>query len=183
MPASSTESLPATLLVIPLADTSPARWLHFLIVFSLILQTVLLLPAEPLAATVTFAASALVLWSLWQTSQAVGKLYLTDDGWCLVDGAGMRWRAPLHAVSMVSFACSISVRNGTCCRWLFVTRGVCGTVQWRALRLAVTLYARPARLKDRVLSCLESFREVQREVQPAALPPLKRTANHQLGHH
>lgn len=183
MPVSSTESSPATLLVIRLVDTSPARWLHVVIACPLLLQGVLLLPAAPLAAAVSFVACALVLWSLRQTSMATGELSLTGEGWCLVDDAGVHWRAPVHAVSMVSFACSIKLRRGHRCRWVFVTRSICGTGPWRALRRAVTLYARPTRFKDRIRARLEGIRVVQREVQPAALSALQRTANHQLGHH
>lgn len=150
---------------------------------ALVVQCALLLSVAPLAAAATCGASVLALWSLRQASLATGLLTLTEEGWCLVDDAGMRWRAPLPAISMVSFACAIPLRRGYRCRWVLVTRGVCGTGPWRALRRAVTLYARPIRFKDRVRSRLKGVRVIQREVQPAALPTFQRTANHQLGHH
>lgn len=183
MPALSTESSPVTLLAITLADTSPARWLHLAIVCALLVQCALLLSAAPLAAAATFSACLLALWSLRQTSLATGLLTLTEEGWCLVDDKGRCWRAPLHAISMMPFACAIPLRRGYRCRWVLVTRGVCSTGPWRALRRAVTLYARPIRFKDRIRARLQGVRVVQREVQPAALSTLQRTADHQLGHH
>ena len=183
MPVSSTESSPATLLAIPLADTSLAQWLHKAIVCALILQGVLLSLAAPLAASASFAACVLAVWSLRQTSLATGQLTLTNEGWCLVDNAGVCWRAPVHAVSMVFCACSIPLRRGYRCRWVLVTRGVCGTGPWRSLRRAVTLYARPVRFKDRIRARLQGVRVVQGEVQPTALSTFQRAANHQLRHH
>jgi len=179
----STESSPVTLLAIPLADTGPARWLHLVIVCALLVQCAMLLSVAPFAAAATVTASLLALWSFRQTSLATGLLTLSEEGWCLIDDAGLCWRAPLYAISMVSFACAIPLRRGCRCRWVLVTRGVCGTGPWRSLRRAVTLYARPIRLKDRIRSRRQGVRVVQREVQPATLSTRQRTANHQFGHH
>lgn len=142
MPASSTESSPATLLAIPLTDAPAVRWLHVVIVLALSIQVLVLLPHAPLLAAGSLAMVALTLGSLRRSGQATGVLYLTTEGWCLVDKTGQCWRAPSHAASLVSFACAMRLRRGFRCRWVVVTPGVCGTGPWRALRRAVTLYAR-----------------------------------------
>lgn len=183
MPTSLTESLPVTRLAIPLTDTPMVRWLHLTVVFALLIQALVLLSFAPLASGVTLGLAALTLSSLRQAGQARGVLYLTEEGWCLVDGAGLCWRAQTQAVSMVSFACAVHLRRGWNSRWVVVTRSALGTGPWRGLRRAVTLYARPARLKDRVRARLQGRRVVQGEVQPPTLLSLQRAANHQLRDH
>ena len=183
MPVSSTESSPARLLVIPLTDAPATRWLHIVIALALFVQVPVLLVSAPRAAAVTLVMAALTLWSLRRTRLATGKLYLTQGGWCLVDDAGACWRAPLHAVSMLPFACAMHLRRGFRRRWVVVTRADVGTGAWRALRRAINLYALRPGFQDRVRRRLQGVGEIQREEQPAALTPLQRTANHQLGHH
>ncbi len=183
MPALSTGSLPVTRLAIPLTDTPLVRWLHLTVILALLIQALVLLSFAPLASGACLCLIAFALSSLRQAEHTRGVLYLTEEGWCLVDGAGRYWRAQTQAVSMVSYACALHLRRGWSCRWVVVTRSACGTGPWRDLRRAVTLYARPARLKDRVRARLQGRRVVQGEMQPPALPSLQRAANHQLRDH
>ena len=183
MSVSSDKYSQATPLAIPLTDTSVARGLQIAVILALLIQCVVLLPAAPLAAAVSGFMLLITLGSLRRTEQATGVLYLSEEGWCLVDTKGISWFAQTQAVSMVTFACVVLLRRGYRSRWVVLTRGSCGTGPWRALRRAVTLYARPTGIKDRIRARLPRLGVVQREVKSPALAALQRAENHQFRNH
>lgn len=183
MSVSSDTYSPATRLAIPLTDTSVARRLQIAIVLALLIQIVVLLPAAPLAAAVSGLMLLITLGSLQRTEQATGVLYLTEEGWCLVDTQGISWHAQTQAISMVTVACVVLLHRGCRTRWVVLTRGSCGTGPWRALRRAVTLHAGSTGVKDRIRARLPGFGVVQREVKSPTLPALQRAENHQFRDH
>ena len=183
MSVSSDTYSPVTRLAMPLTDTSVARRLQIAVTLALLVQVVVLLQAAPLAAAVSGLMLCITLGSLRLTEAATGILYLTDEGWCLVDTRGRSWRAQTQAISMLTVACVIILRRGYRSRWVVMTRASCGTGPWRTLRRAVTLYARPTGVKDRIRARLPGLGVVQRKVKSPALPAFQRAANHQLRDH
>lgn len=154
------------------------RWLHRVIASALFIQAVLLGNAAPIAAGTSFVLAVTAFAGSRGANHVPGNLYLTANAWCLVDPAGRHWRAPVHAAALSPFAFSLHLRSGLRSRWVLVTQRDCGTGPWRALRRAVTLYARPVGFKDRVRARLQCLGIIQREVQSPTLPARQRTANH-----